>query len=174
MKLLSCLFTMSLVFANSVFAEAKYATEFKSPGKPSAPISIDYQPITKALYSGDSVDLNIRFKVGESARKLMVSTKASEQSGVSVSTITQAQPKLGSDNTTDWMSVKADLLQDGIHYIDVIATVEVNGERQFKTFAIPVVVGEANWDEYLKPDGELKTDASGRKLLVQKAQETIE
>lgn len=145
----------------------------RSPGKLQAPIELEYQPFTKPLVAGQRVQLDLRFKVGQNIDRLSVETNSSNSIASMQKQATRLL-KVAPNGLSDAMSVDMTPVKDGIYYVNVIASVEVAGQKQFRTFAIPVIVGKADWNAYLKPDGDLTQDHNGRRILVQPAHETIQ
>jgi hypothetical protein len=63
-------------------------------------------------------------------------------------------------------------LREGIFYISAVATADVNGVVEARSFAIPVIVGNAAPASANKPSGILGTDAKGEKISSLAASES--
>jgi hypothetical protein len=63
-------------------------------------------------------------------------------------------------------------LREGIFYISAVATADVNGVVEARSFAIPVIVGNAAPASANKPSGTLGTDAKGEKISSLAASES--
>jgi len=168
------LFYLAVIFLHLGVAAVDGKTQnYRSPGKPQAPIELDYQPITKPLVAGQRAQLELRFKVAQEVEQLSVETSERTDQAV-LQKASVKHLKVAQNGLSEAMSVGISVPKNGIYYISVIATTDTAGQKLSRTFAIPVIVGKADWDAYLKPDGELTKDHNGRRILVQPAHETIQ
>ena len=137
--------------------------------KPGAPISMNYQILTQAPQPGDEIEIEVRF---DSSIKSTISTKMTK--GENLTLLNQEKSwqsfanKSGDFGTLPKLRFTAD--SEGIHYLNLIATVEEEGEVLSRPFIIPIKVG--NGEVELESVGEVVTDGKGQKVIIQKAQKS--
>ncbi|GAA0205827.1 hypothetical protein GCM10009123_11590 [Kangiella japonica] len=164
--LLSLLVAIPLVACNNQATTAKEAeskSAYKSPGKPSMKVDMDYQISKERVAVGETVDIQFNFKgqVKPSSAKL----KTSEQLVLHGDTTIQMQ-KSGS-NSQHKFSVTP--MTEGIHLVTVIA--EDVQQSHTKPFAIRIVAGDKPIEEYLQQNGQLEIDENGEKIISMPAEE---
>ncbi len=142
------------------------------PGKPSAPIRMDYELLAKPRV-GEAlpIKLNIQSQGREKQAvkaKLAYPKQLRSSSGSSKLTFKSAAKGVASEAAQQVIITPA---AEGLYYVNIHASTEINGRTQHKAFVIPIEVGTVNWQEQLRPQGELQTDSAGKKLIVLPAKE---
>lgn len=141
----------------------------RSPGKPSAPISIDYDIIGVPIVGHPvNIDLAVSSTQGEAPVKLTwrvldtgsLSFPDSQLREVSVR-VDQRRPE------TRQVTVVPQ--REGRLYLNVTAEMETADGAILKTIAIPIQVGTAPGEP--EPDGEVKQDADGETIVSLPADE---
>jgi len=144
---------------------------FRSPGKPTAPISLDYQVLGSPKV-GEAIDIQLTvINQSEQAQpvhaKLNVAQKLQPANSLSASKSMKfdgTNINNSTNNATQTLTVIPS--EEGIHYINVIASTVINGKMEYRPFTIPIQVGEVDWQEELKPQGTIQNDSSGRKVII--------
>lgn len=70
------------------------------------------------------------------------------------------------------LTVKFMPQHEGLMYINFFVTLVVNDDKQTRSFAIPVQVGEYHQKLKTKHSGDVKTDEQGQKIISMPAKET--
>lgn len=159
---------MTLADQTTQPAPAQAGAEIRvNGGKPSpAPISMNYQILTENPKAGQEIEVQVGFS---SQLKSAIHTRISEPERFSLLNSTRSfttQPnQFAKPGTSPKLVVVAP--EDGIYYLRLIATIELDGQPVSKPFVIPVKVGSG--EVKLQPVGEKVTDDSGQTLIIQKA-----
>jgi len=150
----------------SVALAAKKTTsdQHQSPGKTHAAIEIDYR-LSEVPAVGQPLEVSYHLR---NTREEQDVTATLEFDGEVIATPQQHGFFKAAANTTKVVNITPD--REGMHYIKVFSSSIVNGKTIHKAFNIPVQVGEVNWKQELKPEGELVEDSAGNKLIVLPAQ----
>lgn len=139
----------------------KQANTMSSPGKPSAPINLDYSFNGKPTL-GQPLSVNIKLTEIYNAKPVKAALKYSpeliENKAVSKMSF-KSSPQESSQ------SITITPIENGIYFINIQASTEVNGKTMYKAFSIPVEVGEVDWAEYTKPEGTISNDSQGGKVI---------
>ncbi len=157
------------IVKNSSSDEKKTAikTPYTSPGKPSAPITLEYSfDGTPTL--GESLNVNVKLKGAQQNDSVNASLKYSP-SLVANTANTKLSFKPSAPNKK---VVTVTPTENGIYFINISASTLVNGKTMYKSFAIPVEVGDADWAEHNKPEGTLLNDSKGGKVISLPAAES--
>jgi len=133
---------------------------YKSPGKPSAPITLEYSFEGKPTL-GQRLNVHVKLKGAQKEESVSASLKYS--------------PSLVADTPNNKLSFKPSApnteivtitpTENGIYFININASTVVNGKTMYKSFAIPVEVGDADWAEHNKPEGTLLNDSKDGKVI---------
>ncbi|NVJ48933.1 MAG: hypothetical protein HWE13_01645 [Gammaproteobacteria bacterium] len=156
-----------------VAAKPSVQQHFQSPGKSQVPIGIEYEPFKRALQVGEQVDLTVRFTFPENFSTINVGLENMAPRVLNMAKTSSATLKSSDSGRSAPLNIRFTVAQEGIAYLGVTAQVMVDGVMKSRAFAIPVVVGKANWEAFLAPHGQLQRDDTGRLLLLQDAQETV-
>ena len=146
----------------SVALAAKKTTsdQRQSPGKTHAAIEIDYQ-LSEVPAVGQPLVVSYQLR---NTREEQDVTATLEFDGEVIATPQQQGFFKAAANTTKVVNITPD--REGMHYIKVFSSSIVNGKTIHKAFNIPVQVGEVDWKEELKPEGNIIDDGAGNKLIV--------
>lgn len=157
------------IVKNSSENEKKMAikTPYKSPGKPSAPITLEYSfDGTPTL--GQPLSVNVKLKGAQQEDSVSASLKYSP----SLVTNTDHTKLSFKPSAPNKKVVTVTPTENGIYFINISASTLVHGKLMYKSFAIPVEVGDADWAEHNKPEGALLNDAKGGKIISLPASES--
>lgn len=137
-----------------------------SPGKPTAPISIDYEVLGNPVV-GQPVAINVR--VSSSQGPVTVQYTINDASAVmfqeeQVEQIEIADPTIG---TPQQLTVIPQ--REGRVYVNVSAEVQTAGGAMIRSMAIPIKVGDAPPTATI--NGELKEGPGGETVISMPAQE---
>jgi hypothetical protein len=151
-------------------AAAKFAEpNTKSPGKPSAPISIDYEVLGKAIV-GLPVSINVRVRgTRDDLGPVSMSFSINDRSALRF--------QEGQVERLDIMDLREARMEqlavvpqrEGRLYVNVSVVVETAGGSMIKSMAIPIQVGSA--PEPTRIDGEIKEGPDGELVQSLPAQE---
>lgn len=135
-------------------------------GKPGAPISMSYKILTESPDPGEEIEIEVKF---ESRIKSAIAVKANSNNKL-IWTSTEKEwssvaNKLGVRDVLPLLRVTAP--EKGIFYIHLVANVVQDGKTLAKPFTIPVKIG--NDPIELESVGEVVTDESGQRIIIQKA-----
>ncbi|WP_168204027.1 hypothetical protein [Aliikangiella coralliicola] len=135
--------------------------------KPGAPITMTYNVLTSSPKAGEEIEIEVSFKSAakSSVKSEMASAKKLTWLNGNTNWTSQLQ-KSGQRESLPVLKVIAP--QNGIYYINLVASVEQDGKTMAKPFTIPVKVGEGPFE--LAPVGEVVTDEKGQRVIVQKAE----
>ncbi len=137
-------------------------TVLKSDKKLAIPMELRYRLLgTPAVGESLTIELNLQTKQGDR---------------VSVQIVDSAQllntPFIGTmiffgegEQSTSVQQVNITPQSAGAHHLLVHAEVEKNGKRHANTFAIPILVGQIDWQAELRPQGAIKNDSAGGKVI---------
>jgi len=139
----------------------------KYPGKSHAAVEMDYA-MKKNIVAGEEVEVIITFTNTKNVDYLEVNFRL--DAGLESVDLLQ-QKNFGTLTTgqTSIVSLPIRAENNGLYYIYVVATL-VDDKRQSRSFAIPINVGNVNVKNYLKSKGNVKIDASGRRIISMPAQ----
>ncbi|MCP3674254.1 MAG: hypothetical protein GY829_07265, partial [Gammaproteobacteria bacterium] len=161
------LFACTSDTSSSVIAQTKNKNMSTPIGKPSsAPITMDYKILNPLAKAGEEIHVEVKFN---SREKAPVNSKITSAN----SKITSAKKLTWISSDTSWQSemtksgnreslpiMKVVAPTDGIYYIRMMATIELDGKSLSKPFIIPVRVGDSTFE--LEPVGEVVTDEKGQ------------
>ncbi|MCO7225174.1 hypothetical protein [Pleionea sp. CnH1-48] len=167
MKLISYLSALGLMF--SISAIAKGTETFTSPGKPSAPIEINIKEVTRSHKIGEVAQVALSFKVPQAAENLKVSVKSKDVGKLLLQESAEYSLQKQTSTLSQELTVQANVLAEGVHYLTVEASLWLNGEKLAKVFAVPVSTSNANLKQQLQPEGKLTTTPEGRKVIIFKS-----
>ncbi len=140
-----------------------------SPGKPGAPIQLQYE-VKGQLQTGGEVIVKLAFS-GVGADMVTASVRPDPGLVRMDSAEDLRLPVQQKGGVATGQEIRLIPEQDGIYYVNIFASMMINGEEQFKSFAIPVEVGQVDWAEHLKPQGDLKDDGLGNTIIALPATE---
>jgi hypothetical protein len=161
--LLTLLVAFPLVtLSGSVEAKAKHDSTYKSPGKPSMKVEMDYTVSKERVAVGETVDISVNFK-GQ-VKPTTASLKTSKELVLHGNKNINLQK--ASHQQKHAFSVTP--MTEGIHLITVVA--EDAQQSHKKPFAIRIVAGEKPIEEYLKRNGTLEIDENGEKIISMPAE----
>lgn len=151
-------------------AAAKFADQEKtSPGKPSAPITIDYEVLGKAIV-GLPVSINVRVRgTRDDLGPVAVSYSINDRSALRFQ-----EGQVERLEVPDLRAARMEQLavvpqREGRLYVNVSVEVETAGGSMIKSMAIPIQVGSA--PEPTRNDGEVKEGPDGELVQSMPAQE---
>lgn len=133
----------------------------KNQGKPSAPISLEYSFEGKPTL-GQPLNVLVKLKGSQLKDPVKASLKYSP-SLIAHNPTAKISFKSSSPKESEVVTITP--TENGIYFININASTVVNGQTMYKAFTIPVEVGSVNWKEYNKPEGILKNDSQGGKVI---------
>lgn len=140
-----------------------------SPGKPSAPITIDYEVLGKAIV-GLPVSINVRVRgTRDDLGPVAVSYSINDRSSLRFQ-----EGQVERLDVVDLRDARMEQLsvipqREGRLYVNVSVEVETPGGSMIKSMAIPIQVGSA--PEPTRNDGELKEGPDGERVQSMPARE---
>ena len=164
--LLSLLVAIPIVACNNQATTAKEAhtkSGFKSPGKPSMKVDMDYQISKERVAVGETVDIQFNFK-GQ-AKPSSAKLKASKQLVLHGDNTIKMQ-KSGRQQPHKFSVTP---MTEGIHLVTIIAE-DIQQSHQ-KPFAIRIIAGDKPIEDYLQQNGQLQVDENGEKIISMPAEE---
>ena len=154
---------------SSKSAVADGSQRMASPGKPAAPINLDYE-VKGQLQTGGEIVVKLAFS-GIDAGTVTASVRPDPGLVRIDSSEDLRLPVQQKGGAAAGQEIRLIPEKDGIYYVNIFATLAINGEQQYKSFAIPLEVGQVDWAEHLKPQGELKDDGLGNTIIALPATE---
>ncbi|MEX2122712.1 MAG: hypothetical protein WD795_02385 [Woeseia sp.] len=141
-----------------------------SPGKPSAPITIDYTVIGSPIV-GQPVSINLEVSSSMRDRPITLNYRVNDARDM---TFPQAQPQriaLAAFGDAERAAQQITVVpqREGRLYLNVSAEVETEGGTLLKSMAIPIQVGDAPRQQ--QTNGELKEDDQGEPVISMPAEE---
>jgi len=140
-----------------------------SAGKPSAPISMDYEVLGKA-FVGLPVAINIRVRATRDTGPIAVRYSINDASALRFQEGQVEQRRYSDRSDLDMQQVVVVPQREGRLYINVSAEVQTPGGSMIKSMAIPIQVGNAPMQPQI--NGELKVGPDGETVISMPAQET--
>ena len=140
-----------------------------SAGKPSAPISMDYEVLGKA-FVGLPVAINIRVRATQDTGPIAVRYSINDASALRFQEGQVEQRRYSDRSDLDMQQVVVVPQREGRLYINVSAEVQTPGGSMIKSMAIPIQVGNAPVQPQI--NGELKVGPDGETVISMPAQET--
>ncbi len=131
--------------------ETEQSSPYKSPGKPSAPITLEYSFNSKPELDQPlevSIKLSHTHLANDVNAKINYSPKLIENQGINAMNFNN-----NSEDNAQLITVTP--VENGIHYVHIQAGTEVNGQVMYKAFSIPIEVGEVDWKQHRKIEGSL-------------------
>jgi hypothetical protein len=139
-----------------------------SPGKPSAPISIDYEVLGKAIV-GLPVAINVQVSASQEVGPITVQYSINDVSALRFQEGQVERRQYRNRSELDMQQVAVVPQREGRLYINVSAEVETAGGSMIKSMAIPIQVGNAPVQPQL--NGELKEGPDGETVISMPAQQ---
>lgn len=140
-----------------------------SAGKPSAPITMDYEVLGKA-FVGLPVAINIRVRATQDTGPIAVRFSINDASALLFQEGQVEQRQYKDSSELDTQQVVVVPQREGRLYINVSAEVQTPGGTMIKSMAIPIQVGNALVQPQI--NGELKVGPDGETVISMPAQET--
>ncbi|GAA4344918.1 hypothetical protein [Kangiella taiwanensis] len=166
-KLLLPLFVAIPLIAcnNQTTAEdTKEAQSFKSPGKPSMKVQMDYTVSKERVAVGETVDISVNFTGKQQPSHALL--KTTDKMVLHGNSQLNLQKSSGGQ-TQHSFSVTP--MTEGIHLVTVVA--EDAQQSHKKPFAIRIIAGDKPIEAYLEKNGTLTTDENGEKIISMPAEE---
>ena len=139
-----------------------------SPGKPSAPILIDYEVLGKPIV-GLPVAINVRFSAAQDAGPVTVQYSINDASALLFQEGQVERLEITDLSDTSVQQVAVVPQREGRLYINVSAEVQTPGGSMIKSMAIPIQVGSTPQQPQI--NGELKQGPDGETVISMPAQE---
>ncbi len=139
-----------------------------STGKPSAPITMDYEVLGKA-FVGLPVAINIRVRATQDTGPIAVRYSINDASALRFQEGQVEQRRYSDRSDLDMQQVVVVPQREGRLYINVSAEVQTPGGSMIKSMAIPIQVGSAPLQPQI--NGELKVGPDGETVISMPAQE---
>ena len=139
-----------------------------SPGKPSVPISIDYEVLGKAIV-GLPVSINVRLRASQDIGPISVQYSINDASSMLFQEGQVERRNYRDRSELDVQQVAVVPQREGRLYINVSAEVQTPGGPMIKSMAIPIQVGNAPVQPQI--NGELKEGPDGETVISMPAQE---
>ena len=151
--------------APTVSEKNKIKLSTTSVGKPSAPISLNYQVLTENPVPGQEIEIKVAFS-SLIKTDISINVKAAENL-TWISTEKSLQSSLNkSGQYSEVPNLKVMAQENGIFYIYIMANVMENGQALYKPFVIPVNVG--NVEKVIESPGNVVVDENGQIVIIQK------
>jgi len=139
-----------------------------SPGKPSAPISIEYEILGKPIV-GLPVAINITVRATQDLGPVVVSYSINDASALLFQDGQIEKREYRDFSELDMQQVTVIPQREGRLYINVSAEVQTPGGSMIKSMAIPIRVGSAPVPRQI--NGELKQGPDGETVISMPAQQ---
>ena len=138
------------------------AAESTSPGKPSAPISIDYEVLGRPIV-GTPVSINVDIRGEEELGPVSVSYSINDTSALvfQEGQVEILEMKSARDQGRQQLAVIPQ--REGRLYVNVSAEVQTPGGSMIKSIAIPIQVGSA--PNAPQANGELRSGPDGETVI---------
>ena len=136
----------------------------QTTSKPSAPIYMSYKVMTESPAPGEEILIAVDFSSSIKSEVSAEMASAKKLTWVSNQTKWRFSPSK-SEDLNDQTKFRVVAPEDGVYYINFVASVEQDGKVQRKPFTIPVNVG--NGKVNLQSAGEVIIDDKGQKVIVQ-------
>ena len=139
--------------------------------KPHAPIDMAYTSAVTPV-AGATIRYDLVFTSGIDADDLQVTVTADD--GLALMEYPQ-QRSLGVQQTQQQnpIAVSVQPQHDGVFYLNVSATLVMDGQQQSRSFAIPVDVGAVDLIKHLKTNGVVEKTSDGERIISMPAQQTL-
>jgi hypothetical protein len=141
--------------------DKKMLDHMSNPGKPSAPINLDYSFDGKPTL-GQPLSVNIKLTETHNAQPVTAALKYSAEL-IENKVVNKMSFKSSPQESSQEITITP--IENGIYFINIQASTEVDGRTMYKSFAIPVEVGEVDWEEHTKPEGTINNDSNGGKVI---------
>ena len=142
-----------------------------SPGKPTAPISIDYDIIGVPLVGHPvNIDIAVSSTRGEAPVKLSWHVLDTGSLSFPDSQLREVSLRVNS-RQAETRQVTVVPQREGRLYLNVTAEIETADGAMLKSMAIPIQVGSAPGEPEQEPNGEVKEDADGETIVSLPADE---
>ena len=139
-----------------------------SPGKPSAPISIDYEVLGKAIV-GLPVAINVTVRATQDTGPISVQYSINDASALLFQEGQVKRREYRGRSELDVQQVVVVPQREGRLYLNVSVEVQTPGGSMIKSMAIPIQVGNATVQP--QTNGELKDGPDGETVISMPAQE---
>ena len=149
-------------------APAVESTTATSPGKPSAPITIEYEILGKPIV-GLPVAINITVRATRDLGPVVVSYSINDASALLFQDGQIERMEVRDFSELDMQQVTVIPQREGRLYINVSAEVQTPGGSMIKSMAIPIRVGSAPVLRQI--NGELKEGPDGETVISMPAQQ---
>ena len=140
-----------------------------SAGKPSAPITMDYEVLGKA-FVGLPVAINVTVRATQDTGPIFVQYSINDASALRFQEGQVEQRQYSDRSDLDMQQVVVVPQREGRLYINVSAEVQTPRGIMIKSMAIPIQVGNAPVQPQI--NGELKVGPDGETVISMPAQET--
>ena len=138
--------------------ESEQAEDFIIHGKPSAPIKIHYT-LKSVPEVGQPLEIDVLLNSTLSGKA--VNAKMSHSEKLGYSKVFQKMTFKSGASSSDTQVITIVPQSEGIHYVNIYASIDVDGVIQSKAFLIPVEVGNVDWNKHLKINGVINDDGAG-------------
>jgi hypothetical protein len=139
-----------------------------SPGKPSLPISIDYEVLGKA-FVGLPVAINVTIRATQDTGPISVQYSIHDASAMRFQEGQVERRQYRDRSELDMQQVAVVPQREGRLYVNVSVEVQTPGGSMIKSMAIPIQVGNAPVQPQI--NGELKEGPDGETVISMPAQE---
>lgn len=141
--------------------ESIEAMPYQSPGKPSAPISLEYNLVNKPVL-GQPLAVNIKLTETRDGKAVKAKLKYSPEliENQAINEMAFEPSPANADQT-----VTVTPVENGIYFINIQASTEVDGQIMYKSFSIPIEVGNVDWAKHTKPEGNLSNNSEAGKVI---------
>jgi len=157
--------------SNAELSQNKKKTEHLYPGKPVAPIQMDYQFVNEAQV-GATLSIELMFTPGVDADIISVNYTASP-SLVIADNLAEFQFSNIPANQTVTQTIHVIPQNEGKHYVRLSVTIQSQqGRSGSRSFSIPVTVGNIPAKSSLPANTKIQEQPAGDQLLIKKGQET--
>jgi len=141
----------------------EYTLSSRSMGKPHAPVSMRYV-FNSTVELNEPLGINLTFTVERETQMLEVAYTIDSDLR-SLDAAQQFQFTQLIKGSQEQVTIEVVPQQGGLHYINVFATITINGMQQTRAFAIPVsIAGEAT---QLQKNSQNEPPANGMRYLPQ-------
>ena len=140
----------------------------RSPGKPSAPISLEYEVLGKAIV-GLPVAINVRINAAKDSGPVTVQYSINDSSALRFQEGQVERLAIADAAGNNMQQVAVVPQREGRLYVNVSAEVETPGGTMIKSMAIPIQVGSAPQQPQI--NGELQEGPDGETVISMPAVE---
>jgi len=148
----------------------QYKVHDKYPGKPQAPVDIEFR-VSGPYQLNEETEVTVVFTSRKSADDLKVAINARDEQMLISGAQRQYSFGVQQAGQSNEIVLGVTPRAEGMFYISVNARLIVDGVATNRSFAIPVNTAPQNIKKQLKPAGVIQKDSSGERVIIMPAVE---